>query len=128
MPDSTLMPLFKCMLRHPGFTQPNSICHWLGNGDVQSVVRRLVINDVEITDAPHYSRWLASRWGIERTAKANKSRKFITVDRIEPDDAAYIETIIAEDRLVYALLAPQIARSPDHAITGTALTGIDGFN
>lgn len=56
MPDSTLMPLFKCMLRHPGFTQPNSICHWLGNGDVQSVVRRLVINDVEITDAPHYSR------------------------------------------------------------------------
>jgi hypothetical protein len=128
MRPHVLMPLVKTMLRHSGITRPNSICYWLGNGDVQSVVRRLVINDVEITDAPNYSAWLHSRWGIAREAKANESRKFVTLDQLDADDHTFIESVTAEDRLVYNLLSPQIATSPLHAVTGTSLAGIERFN
>ncbi len=128
MPSRVLMPLVKTMLRHSGITRPNSICYWLGNGDVQSVVRRLVINDVEITDAPNYSAWLHRRWGIARAAKANESRKFVALSQLDADDRSFIDSVTTEDRLVYNLLAPQIHQSPLYAVTGTSLTGIECFN
>jgi len=95
MPDEVIAGLFKTMLHNPATSVPNSICYWLGNGDVQSVIRRLVVNDVEITDTQHYTGWLRERWDIVRAAKANESRKFVTRKQIQADDLKFIESITA---------------------------------
>jgi hypothetical protein len=116
------------MLHNPSIAVPNSICYWLGNGDVQSVIRRLVINDVEITDTPHYTAWLRERWDIVRTAKANESRKFVSQSHIQPDDLKFIESITVDDRETYALLSKQIDASGNAAIFGRDIVGIEKFN
>jgi uncharacterized protein YqjF (DUF2071 family) len=127
MPDDVIVRLFKTMLHEPTIAVPNSICHWLGNGDVQSVIRDLVINDVEITNTQHYTVWLRERWGMVRTARANESRKFVTAEHIQADDLKFIESITTEDRKVYALLSEQIDASGRNAIFGKDITGIEIF-
>ncbi len=127
MPDDVIAGLFRIMLRDKTIVVPNSICHWLGSGDVQSVIRRLVINDVEITNTQHYSAWLRDRWGMVRTAKANESRKFATSEHIRADDQAFIEKITAEDRQVYALISEQIDASGNASIFGRDIAGFDRF-
>ncbi len=128
MPDDALAPLFKAMLRNPAIAVPNSICYWLGNGDVQSVIRRLVVNDVEITDTKHYAAWLRDRWGVVRPEKANKSRKFITQKHLQADELQFLESITVDDREVYTLLSRQIDASGRGAIFGKEITGIERYN
>ena len=128
MPEEVTARLFNTILHHPATTVPNSICYWLGNGDVQSAIRRLVINDVEITDTRHYAAWMRDRWDVVRAAKANESRKFVTRAQIGADDVKFIESITADDRELYALLSKQIAASSQNAIFGKDITDIDRFN
>jgi hypothetical protein len=128
VPDEVIAPLFKTMLHTPSIAVPNSICYWLGNGDVQSVIRRLVVNDVEITDTRHYAAWLRDRWEVDRAAKANESRKFVTRADIQPDDLRFIESITVDDREVYALLSRQIDASGCDAILGKDIAGIERYN
>jgi hypothetical protein len=128
LPDHVLTPLVKAMLRNPNITKRNSICHWLGNGDARTVVRRLVTSDVEVTDTANYPDWLRQRWGINRSARANASCTIVTPDRLDTEDRVYIEEITAEDRQAFTLLSEQIARSPTHSVFGHELTGIDQFS
>jgi hypothetical protein len=128
MPVEVTANLFNTILHHPATTVPNSICYWLGNSDVQSAIRRLVINDVEITDTQHYTDWLRARWNVDRAARANESGKFVTRSQIKADDAKLIESITGDDRELYALLSKQIDESSQHAIFGKDITGIDRFN
>ena len=128
MPEDVTAKLFNTMLHNPAIAVPNSICYWLGNGDVQSAIRRLVINDVEVTDTRHYDAWLRERWDVERAARANESRKFIARTQILADDIRFIESITADDRELYALLSKQIDASGQHAILGSNLSGIERFN
>lgn len=128
MPDDMIAQFFKTMLHNPSIAVPNSICYWLGNGDVQSVVRRLVINDVEVTDTQHYPDWLRDRWDIARPTRANASRKFVTSKHIEADDRKFMHSITAADREVYSLLSKQIGASGRNAILGSAITGIEKYN
>jgi hypothetical protein len=128
MGDEVTAGLLNTMLHTPAITVPNSICYWLGNSDVQSAIRRMVVNDVEITDTRHYAAWLRERWDVVRTAKANESRKFVTRTQIRPDDLKFIESIIADDREFYALLSKQIDASGQNAIFGKDITDIDRFN
>ena len=128
MPDEFIAQLAETMLHNPTISLPNSICYWLGNGDVQSVIKRLVLNDVEVTNTKHYTAWLRERWGIARAAKANESRKFVTEDHIHDDDRKFIESITANDREVYELLSRQIDESGRHAIFGREITGVEELN
>ena len=128
VPDDMLAKLVDTMLHNPGTTVPNSICYWLGNGDVQSVIRRLVINDVEITDTQHYAAWLRDRWDIVRAGKANESRKFVTREHLRADDLKFIESITVDDREVYTLLSKQIAASGRNAICGRDIAGIERYS
>jgi hypothetical protein len=125
--DEVAVGLFNKMLHNPAIAVPNSICYWLGNGDVQSAIRRLVINDVEITDTRHYAGWLRGRWDVVRATKANESRKFITAKHIQSDDRKFVEGITADDREVYALLSKQIEASGHNAIFGRDIAEIDRF-
>jgi hypothetical protein len=127
MSDEVIARLFQTMLHNPTISIPNSICHWLGNGDVQSVIRRLVINDVEITNTNQYTAWLRERWDTTRAAKANESRKLVTAKHIQADDLKFIESITVEDRAVYALLSQQIDASGKGAVFGKEITGIERF-
>jgi hypothetical protein len=128
MPEGVTARLFNTMLHHPATTVPNSICYWLGNGDVQSAIRRLVINDVEITDTQHYAAWMRGRWDVVRAVKANESRKFVTRAHIGADDFKFIESITADDREIFALLSKQIEASGQNAIFGKDIIGIERFN
>jgi hypothetical protein len=128
MPDEVAVGLFNKMLHNPTIAVPNSICYWLGNGDMQSAIRRLVINDVEITDTQHYAAWLRGRWDIVRAAKANESRKFITAKHIQADDRKFVESITADDKEVYALLSKQIEASGHNAIFGRDIADIERFS
>jgi len=128
MPDDVIALVFTSILHNRTLSVPNSICHWLGNGDVQTVIRRLVINDVEITNTQHYTAWLRDRWGIVRKGKANESRKFVTPKHIEADDLTFIDSITAEDKELYALLSEQIDASGKDAIFGRNITGIERFS
>jgi hypothetical protein len=128
MPEEVTVRLFNTMLHHPATTMPNSICYWLGNGDVQSAIRRLVVNDVEITDTQHYDAWMRGRWDVVRAVKANESRKFVTRAQISADDVRFIESITGDDRELYALLSKQIEASGRNAIFGKDITGIERFN
>ena len=128
VPDDMLAQLFDTMLHNPTIAVPNSICYWLGSGDVQSAIRHLVINDVEITDTQHYATWLRDRWDIVRAAKANESRKFVTQEHIRADDRKFIESITVDDREVYTLLSKQIAASGKNAISGKDITGIERYS
>jgi hypothetical protein len=128
MPGDTLAPLFKTMLHNPAIAVPNSICYWLGNGDVQSVIRRLVVNDVEITDTKHYTTWVRDRWDIARTAKANESRKFVTQEHVQADDLRFLESITVEDREVHSLLSRQIDAAGSDAVFGRNISGIERYN
>jgi len=128
MPEDVTARLFNTMLHHPATTVPNSICYWLGNGDVQSAIRRLVINDVEITDTQHYAAWMRGRWDVVRSVKANESRKFVTREQIGADDFKFIESITADDRELFALLSKQIDASGHNAICGKDIVGIERFS
>ncbi len=128
MPDDMIARVFTAILHDRTLSVPNPICHWLGNGDMQSVIRRLVINDVEITNTRHYNAWLCDRWGIIRTAKANESRKFVTSEHVEADDLTFIDSVTAEDKKVYTLLSEQIDASGKDAIFGKDITGIERFS
>jgi hypothetical protein len=94
---------------------------------VQSVIRRLVINDVETTDTQHHAAWLRDRWDIVRGGKANESRKFVTPEHIRADDLKFIENITIDDREVYTLLSKQIAASGRNAICGRKIVGIERY-
>jgi hypothetical protein len=118
---------WKTLLHDPNVVIRDPICHWLGNGDLRSFVNRVVINDVEITDTPHYTAWLRERWGIQREARANESIHFMTRDMIDAGDMDYIESLIAEDRKVYAMISEAITQSGRTSIRGSEFTGIDCF-
>ena len=127
MSPETVVQTWKLLLYNPDIITPNTICHWLGNGDVRSFLNRVVINDVEITDTPRYSAWLCERWGIQREARANESVHYVTRDMIDASDMDHIGSLIAEDRKVYAMVSEAITQSGRTSIRGSELTGIDGF-
>jgi hypothetical protein len=128
VPDDVITKRFQTMLHNPAITVPNSICYWLGNGDVQSVIMRLVVNDVEITDTQHYATWLRERWDLVRAAKANESRKFVTQKHIQAEDLQFMESITVDDPEVYALLSKQIDASPQGAVFGKDIIDIEKYN
>ncbi len=127
MPAAAAMQTCKALLRNRAVTPRNSICHWLGNGDLRSFLNRVVINDVEITDTSHYSAWLQQRWGIQRIARANQSMQFVTRAMLDADDLDHVASVTEEDRKVYAMISEQIERRGRTSIHGREITGIEAF-
>lgn len=89
------------ILREPRVVPDNILCNALGRGDAASALDFLVASDIEITDLTRYEPWLAQRWGIARSARANESVKFVTRSSLPADDLALIQTKVAEDRILF---------------------------
>ena len=95
-----------CMkaLHSPEIVISNSMCHWLGGGDAQTVIKRLAEHHVELTDTARYNHWLRERWGITSITRQNESIKFITAANLKPEDHDYLREISSEDLRLYAAL------------------------
>ena len=48
-----------------------------------------------------YEPWLASRWGIDQSARRNESQKFISAQSLSADDLDYLHRISEEDTKLY---------------------------
>lgn len=109
------------VLRQPRVVGDNILCHALGRGDAASARECLVASDIEITDLSRYDAWLAQRWNIPRSARANESVKFISRDSLPAADRALIEAKTQEDRALYDAVRPLIEASPTPSIRGRVL-------
>lgn len=99
--DAFLRELGEQALREQKIVRPNSMCHWLGGGDAQTVLARLEAHGVEVTTTREYSRWLRERWGVESKTRQNESVKFLTLDGLRPEELAYLRGVCEEDAMLY---------------------------
>jgi len=112
-----------CMktLRNENIVAPNSMCHWLGGGNAQTVLERLAEHHVELTDTTRYSHWLRDRWGITSTTRENESIKFITEESLNPKDLNYLREISSEDLRLYAALQNALEEADRAWVNGPEL-------
>jgi hypothetical protein len=106
------------ILREPRVVTDNILCNALGRGDAASALDFLVASDIEITDLTRYEPWLAQRWGIARSARANESIKFVTRASLPAEDLALIETKVAEDRILFDRVRQCLDRAGSLSIHG----------
>lgn len=109
------------LLRERRVVADNILCNALGRGDAATAVDFMVASDIEITDLQRYEPWLARRWGIGRSARANESVKFIQRADLAPDDLALIGQKTAEDRVLYDRVRACLDQAGSAAIPGRAL-------
>jgi hypothetical protein len=102
---------------------PNSICHWLGGGDAQTVLERLAEHCVEVTDIARYDRWLLEGWGISGSTRQNESFKFMTATSLKPEDRDYLREISREDLKLYTALQRGLNAVGRSSIVGHELLG-----
>jgi hypothetical protein len=112
-----------CMriLRNENIVGPNSMCHWLGGGDAQTVLERLAEHHVELTDTTRYSDWLRERWGIASSTRENESIKFITEESLKPQDLNYLREISSEDLKLYVALQNSLEEADRAWVIGPEL-------
>jgi hypothetical protein len=101
--------------------QPNSMCHWLGGRDADSVATSLRVAQIEITDTDRYRDWLLSRWGIKSKTRTNQSIQFITEDQLSPAVAAELAAAFSEDIRLFKAIQQGIDASGGTSVFGHAL-------
>lgn len=125
MSETEIRSLAKTIIHDEVLTNRNTICRYLGNGDVRSFFHHVVVANVELTDTEHYSAWLSDRWSIHRQAKANVSTKYVTAAMLDAEDRRYVDEISIEDQQVYALISEQLRCNGGSSIFGREITGLD---
>ncbi len=96
------------ILREPRIILHNHMCFWLGGGSAEVVLERLAKCAVELTTIKSYEPWLASRWGIDQSARRNESQKFISAQSLPADDLDYLHRISEEDTKLYQHVAERL--------------------
>jgi hypothetical protein len=127
MSEADTRGIAKSILHNKSLVNRNTICRYLGNGDVRSFFHHVVVANVELTDTEHYSAWLSDRWNIHRQVKANVSTKYITAAMLDAEDRQYVDEISFEDQQVYELVSDQLRRKGTSSIFGSAITGLDAL-
>jgi hypothetical protein len=106
------------VLRERRIVADNIICHALGRGDAESTLENLRVSDIEITDVPRYESWLAERWRIANSARANESVKFLRRDALGDEDRALIDAKTMADRVVYDQVRARLDAAGTASIRG----------
>ena len=119
--DEFIAQILQKALYNQQIVIPNSICHWLGGGDAQTVLERLADYDVEITDTGRYNKWLVERWGISSSTHQNESIKSFTSASLKPEDRDYLMDISREDLKLYAALQNGLTKSGRPWVVGREL-------
>jgi hypothetical protein len=101
MTAEELRALGRQILYNPTLVQPNYLCSYLGTGTATSCLDLLATSGVELIDISDYEEWRRERWGLEKSARINKSSAILTTDDLSLEDSAHIQTLTSEDRLFY---------------------------
>jgi hypothetical protein len=116
--DTFLRQLGERALREPQIVRPDSMCHWLGDGDAKEVLARLDVHGVEVTNTREYGRWLRERWGINSRTRQNESLKFLTRDTLRSEDLAYLRGISEQDEKLYSAVEHHLLQTGACSVTG----------
>jgi hypothetical protein len=114
--DDFLAGLSLRLLHEQKMVTANPLCQWLGGGTAEQVVTRLEKLGVEVTNMKHYAAWLAQRWAIRTTSRANESIKFLSLADLSSADVDYLHGISQEDTKLYGLIEGRLARSDAHSV------------
>ncbi len=114
--DEFLGGLSLRLLHEQKMVTANPLCQWLGGGTAEQVVARLEKLGVEVTNMKHYAAWLAGRWGITTTSRANESIKFLSLRDLSATDVDYLHAISEEDTKLYSLIEGRLARSDAQSV------------
>lgn len=118
----------RCLLDQR-IAQPNRICFYLGRqrfAPYERVIANLVANDVEITTADCYERWLADRWGITTSARHNRSTHFLTPREARRLFSGSVAEAVAEDQKLYDVVCWALAQSGRSSVTGVEIARAAG--
>ncbi|HEV2097591.1 MAG TPA: hypothetical protein VGR45_01555 [Stellaceae bacterium] len=105
-------------LHMPEIVSPNSLCYWLGGGSAEQVIERLAQYRVEITTTVKYEDWLAAKWGVTTSTRANASTNYVSSSQLSEDDMVFLRSQSSDDRRLYDLIAAAIEDSGKASIFG----------
>lgn len=105
----------------PELVPANSICYWLGGGDVEAVIARLANYHVELTSTARYHDWLEQEWGISAYTRANESTKYLRLSALSHQDLAFIRDQSSEDQKLFDLISQKLKAFDRPSITGEGL-------
>ena len=80
-----------------------------------------IASDIEVTNLPRYEPWLAQRWGVPKSERANESFKFVTRANLPPDDMDLIMSKVTEDRILYDRIQASLDAVDTLSIRGRVL-------
>lgn len=109
------------LLRHPRISHANLLCLYLGDGDAESALKSCVVSNIELTTLKYYERWLAERWGINRSQRENASEKFVSLNDFTEADKDFLHSITAEDQKIFDAVNGRLAERDVSSIHGLEL-------
>jgi hypothetical protein len=109
------------VMREKRVVTDNILCNALGRGDAASALEFMVASDIEITDISRYESWLAQRWGIPESRRANESVKFISRSSLGTEDMGFIESKVTEDRVLYDAVRRRLDATHAVSVRGRVL-------
>ena len=73
-------------------------------------LRAIAASEIEITDIARYAEWLAGRWGVAESLRANASPKVVDTQILAAGERDYIEAISVEDVRLFAVIKGALDR------------------
>ncbi len=116
-----ILELAHKLLQNSSITQPNTLCRYLGNGDIGSAIENIAISNIEITSVSLYQSWLNQAWAIESDTKRNSSREFVRYEDLQNGDIERIEDFTAEDKKLYRKIMAALSTSNRASVFGTEI-------
>jgi hypothetical protein len=116
-----LQELAHQILINDKFIDANQICDFLGAGDASSATDMIIRSNIEITDTKRYNAWLRTRWGVERSSRANSSKAILRRQDLSAAEISYVNDLCSEDYILYDKVLGHLERSKGPSIRGLVL-------
>lgn len=116
-------------LLNPLIAEPNRTCFYLGRGSqtrYAPAMANLIIHNVEITTTQLYDRWLKDRWGIQESARHNRSESILPNAEARRLCGAVLADEIQEDQKLYDVVCWALRQSGAASVTGQDIARLLG--
>jgi len=116
-------------LLDPTIAEPDRACFYLGRGARRRydiALQNLIVHNVEITTTDRYNRWLAERWGLNKSLRHNSSQTILTKTeamRLAPQS---LINATLEDQKLFDVVSFALEKSGRASIFGPDLVRIIG--
>jgi hypothetical protein len=107
------------ILRDTGVVPPENTCHFLGEGDKDSVIGALVDYNVEITDLRRYTAWLKERWQVRHLTRMNASRTYMKLTDFDSADTDYMREVTRQDQALYDFISERLDSAGTTSLRGS---------